>query len=148
METVTHSSARVTTVWFEWYQKSPSKKYTRGVVAYFFKSACAQANQQCHFKSCRWCIGLLDTDSCRGTVTMQPPMSNNPVHHLLKWFWCEGYAPARCFLNHSCARRRRIHAPNNLTLVHKFYFLSTAAATVLRGLRSQRAVVRERTILN
>ena len=27
-----------------------------------------QANQQCHFKSSRWRIELLDTDSCRGTV--------------------------------------------------------------------------------
>jgi hypothetical protein len=24
---------------------------------------------------------LLDTDSCRGTVSMEPPMSNSPMHH-------------------------------------------------------------------
>ena len=31
---------------------------------------------------------LLDTDSCRGTVPMEPPMSNSSMRHrkLLKWF--------------------------------------------------------------
>ena len=40
-----------------------------------------QANQQCQFKSSRYCIELLDTDSCRGTVPMEPPMSNSSMHH-------------------------------------------------------------------
>ena len=52
----------------------------------FIFSACraraeSQANQQRHFKSSRWCIELLDTDSCRGTVPMEPPMSNSSMHH-------------------------------------------------------------------
>jgi hypothetical protein len=40
-----------------------------------------QANQQCHFQSSRWCIELLDTDSCHGTVPMEPPMSKSSMHH-------------------------------------------------------------------
>ena len=40
-----------------------------------------KANQHCHFKSSRWCIELLDTDSYRGTVPMEPPMSNSAMHH-------------------------------------------------------------------
>ena len=40
-----------------------------------------KANQQCHFKSSRWRIELLDTDSCRGTVPMEPPMSNSSMRH-------------------------------------------------------------------
>jgi hypothetical protein len=40
-----------------------------------------QANKQCHFKSSRWCIDPLGTDSCRGTVPMEPPMSNGSMRH-------------------------------------------------------------------
>jgi hypothetical protein len=40
-----------------------------------------KANQQCHFKSSRWRIELLDTDSCRGTVPMEPPTSNSSMRH-------------------------------------------------------------------
>ena len=38
-------------------------------------------NQQCHIKSSRWCIAPLGTDSCRGTVPMEPPMSNSSMRH-------------------------------------------------------------------
>ena len=40
-----------------------------------------QANQQYHFKSFRWRIERLNTDSCRGTVSMEPPMSNSSMRH-------------------------------------------------------------------
>ena len=40
-----------------------------------------KANKQFHFKSSRCCMDPLDTDSCRGTVPMEPPMSNCPMHH-------------------------------------------------------------------
>jgi hypothetical protein len=42
------------------------------------------ANQQCHFKSSRWCIELLDTDPGRGTIPMEPPMSNSSPVPVLK----------------------------------------------------------------
>jgi hypothetical protein len=32
-------------------------------------------------KSSRWRMELLDTDSCRGTVPMEPPMSNSSMRH-------------------------------------------------------------------
>ena len=74
--------------------RSLLKIYARGVVSYFYFSRAPraraenQANKQCHFKSSRWRIELLDTDSCRGTVPMEPPMSNSSMRHreLLKWF--------------------------------------------------------------
>ena len=68
-------------------QEAPLKIYARGVVSYFYFSRAPRAraenkaNQQCHFKSSRWCMELLDTDSCRGTVPMEPPMSNNSMRH-------------------------------------------------------------------
>jgi hypothetical protein len=68
-------------------QEAPLKIYARGVVSYFyfFRAPRArvenQANQQCHFKSSRWRIELLDTDSCRGTVPMEPPISNSSMRH-------------------------------------------------------------------
>ena len=40
-----------------------------------------KTNQQCHFKSSRWCMDPLGTDSCRGTVPMEPPMSNSSMTH-------------------------------------------------------------------
>ena len=68
--------------------KAPLKIYARGVVSYFYFSRAPRAralenkaNQQCHFKSSRWRIELLDTDSCRGTVPMEPPMSNSSMRH-------------------------------------------------------------------
>ena len=71
-------------------QEVPLKKHPRGVVAYFLKSARAEenkANQQCHFKSSQRRMDPLDADSCRGTVPMEPPMSNSSMQHreLLKW---------------------------------------------------------------
>ena len=68
-------------------QEAPLKIYARGVVSYFYFSRAPraraenQANQQCHFKSSRCRIEQLDTDSCRGTVPMEPPMSNCSMHH-------------------------------------------------------------------
>jgi hypothetical protein len=68
-------------------QEAPLKIYARGVVSYFYFSRAPraraenQANKQYHFKSSRWCMELLDTDSCRGTVPMEPPMSNSSMHH-------------------------------------------------------------------
>jgi hypothetical protein len=68
-------------------QEAPLKIYARGVVSYFYFSRAPRAraenkaNQQCHFKSSRWRIELLDTDSCRGTVPMEPPMSNSSMRH-------------------------------------------------------------------
>jgi hypothetical protein len=67
--------------------KAPLKIYARGVVSYFYFSRAPRAraenkaNQQCHFKSSRCRIELLDTDSCRGTVPMEPPMSNSSMRH-------------------------------------------------------------------
>ena len=40
-----------------------------------------KGNQQCHFKSSRWRMEQLDTDSCRGTVPMEPPMPNCSMRH-------------------------------------------------------------------
>ena len=34
-------------------------------------------------------IELLDTNSCRGTVPMQPPMSNSPMGHRVGTFKLE-----------------------------------------------------------
>jgi hypothetical protein len=69
-------------------QEAPLKIYARGVVSYFYfparrPRACAEnkANQQCHFKSSRWRMDPLGTDSCRGTVPMEPPMSNGSMRH-------------------------------------------------------------------
>jgi hypothetical protein len=64
--------------------KAPLKIYARGVVSYFYFSRAPrararaenQANQQCHFKSSRCRIDPLGTDSCRGTVPLETPMSN------------------------------------------------------------------------
>jgi hypothetical protein len=70
--------------------KALLKIYARGVVSYFYffrapraarERAENKANQQCHFKSSRWCMEQLDTDSCRGTVPMEPPMPNCSMHH-------------------------------------------------------------------
>jgi hypothetical protein len=68
-------------------QEAPLKIYAQGVVSYFYFSRAPRAraenlaNQQCHFKSSRRCIAPLGTDSCRGTVPMEPPMSNGAMHH-------------------------------------------------------------------
>jgi hypothetical protein len=69
-------------------QEAPLKIYARGVVSYFYfsrgrarASVENKANQHCHFKSSRWRMELLDTDSCRGTVPMEPPMSNSSMRH-------------------------------------------------------------------
>ena len=82
------------------------------VVSYFYffpRAARARAenlaNQQCHFKSSRWCIAPSGTDSCRGTVLMEPPMSNGAMHHREpiyrnRWY---GSFPARGFMYHSSA---------------------------------------------
>ena len=40
-----------------------------------------EANQQCHCKRFRCGIELLNTDSCRGTVPMEPPMSDSSMLH-------------------------------------------------------------------
>jgi hypothetical protein len=40
-----------------------------------------KANQQCHFKSSRCRIKLLDTDSCNGTAPMQPLICNSSMRH-------------------------------------------------------------------
>ena len=72
--------------------RSPLKNIrTRGRIIFLFFPRAARAraenkaNQQCHFKSSRWCMELLDTstDSCRGTVPMEPPMPtcNFSMHH-------------------------------------------------------------------
>jgi hypothetical protein len=63
------------------------KIYARGVVSYFYFSRAPrvraenQANQQYHFKSSRCRIDPLGTDSCRGTVPMETPMSNGSMRH-------------------------------------------------------------------
>ena len=50
-------------------QEAPLKIYARGVVSYFYFSRAPRAraenkaNQQCHFKSFRWCMDPLGTDS-------------------------------------------------------------------------------------
>jgi hypothetical protein len=69
-------------------QEAPLKIYARGVVSYFYffpRAARARAenlaNQQCHFKSSRCRMEQLDTDSCRGTVPMDPPMPNCSMRH-------------------------------------------------------------------
>ena len=69
-------------------QEAYLKIYARGVVSYFYFPAGRararaenQANQQFHFKSSRCRSELLDTDSCRGTVPMEPPMSNISMRH-------------------------------------------------------------------
>jgi hypothetical protein len=68
--------------------RSPLKNIrARGLIIFlcFPRAACAraenQAKQQCHFKRSRWCMDPLGTDSCRGTVPMEPPMSNESMHH-------------------------------------------------------------------
>jgi hypothetical protein len=67
--------------------KAPLKIYARGVVSYFYFSRAPRAraenkaNQQCHFKSSRCPMDPLDTDSCRETVPMEPPMSNGSMGH-------------------------------------------------------------------
>jgi hypothetical protein len=69
-----------------WYIKPPSK-YTREGSCHIFifpaRRARAEnkANQQCHFKSSRCPMDPLGTDSCRGTVPMEPPMSNSSMRH-------------------------------------------------------------------
>jgi hypothetical protein len=68
-------------------QEAPLKIYARGVVSYFYFSRAPRVraenktNQQCHFKSSLCCIDPLGTDSCRGTVPMEPPMSNESMQH-------------------------------------------------------------------
>jgi hypothetical protein len=69
-------------------QEAPLKYIrARGRIIFLFFPRAARAraenkaNQQCHFKSSRWCMELLDTDSCRGTVPMEPPMSSSSMHH-------------------------------------------------------------------
>jgi hypothetical protein len=68
--------------------RSPLKNIRpRGrIILLFFQYAARaraenKANQQCHFKSSRCRIELLGTDSCRGTVPMEPPMSNSSMRH-------------------------------------------------------------------
>jgi hypothetical protein len=66
---------------------------TRGRII-FLKSGRAQANQanqQCQFKSSRWCMDPLGTDSCRGTVPMEPPTSNGSMHPSLSIYLDDGY---------------------------------------------------------
>ena len=67
-------------------QEAPLKIYARGVVSYFNfparrSHAENKANQQCHFKSSRCPMEQLGTDSCRGTVPMEPPMPNCSMGH-------------------------------------------------------------------
>ena len=68
--------------------RSPLKNIrARGRIIFLFFPRAARAraenkaNQQCHFKSSRWHIEQLDTDSCRGTVPMEPPMPNCSMRH-------------------------------------------------------------------
>ena len=77
------------TAWTHSYgTRSPLKNIrARGRIIFLFfpRAACARAenktNQQCHLKNSRCRMELLDTDSCRGTVPMEPPMSNSPMRH-------------------------------------------------------------------
>jgi hypothetical protein len=68
-------------------QEALLKICARGVVSYFYffrapwVRAENKANQQCHFKSSRWCMEQFGTDSSRGTVPMEPPMPNCSIHH-------------------------------------------------------------------
>ena len=68
-------------------QEAPLKIYAREGSYHIFifpaRRARAEnkANQQCHFKSSRCRMELLDTDSCRGTVPMETPMSNSSMRH-------------------------------------------------------------------
>ena len=68
-------------------QEALLKIYARGFVSYFYffhaprARAENKANQQCHFKSSRCRMDPLGTDSCRGTVPMEPPMSNGSMRH-------------------------------------------------------------------
>ncbi len=72
-----------------WYIKSPEKYTREGSYHIFIFSRAPRAraraenlaHQQCHFKSSRRRMEQLDTDSCRGTVPMEPPMSNGSMHH-------------------------------------------------------------------
>ena len=69
--------------------EAPLKIYVRGVVSYIYFSRAPRAraraenkaNQQSHFKSSRCRMELLGTDSCRGTVPMEPPISNSSMRH-------------------------------------------------------------------
>ena len=69
-------------------QEAPLKIYARGVVSYFIfparrprARAKNKSNQEYHFKSSRCLMDPLGTDSCRGTVPMEPPMSNGSMRH-------------------------------------------------------------------
>jgi hypothetical protein len=68
-------------------QEAPLKIYARGVVSYFYFSRAPraraenQANQPCHCKSSRCRMEQLDTESCRGTVPLEPPMPNCSMRH-------------------------------------------------------------------
>jgi hypothetical protein len=68
-------------------QEAPLKIFARRVVSYFYffrtprARAENEANQQCRFKSSQWCIDPLGTDSCRGTLPMELPMSNGSMRH-------------------------------------------------------------------
>jgi hypothetical protein len=66
--------------------RSPLKNIrARGRIIFLFFTRRARAenkaNQQCHFKSSRCRMDPLGTDSCRGTVPMEPLMSNNSMRH-------------------------------------------------------------------
>ena len=68
--------------------RSPIKNIrARGRIIFLFFQRTAraraenQANQQCHFKSSRCRMEHLGTDSCRGTVPMEPPMPNCSMGH-------------------------------------------------------------------
>ena len=71
-------------------QEAPLKIYARGVVSYFYFFPARRARARALkirqinsaiFKSSRWRIDPLGTDSCRGTVPMEPPMSNGSMRH-------------------------------------------------------------------
>jgi hypothetical protein len=92
-------------------QAAPLKIYARGVVSYFYFPRAPRAraenktNQQCHFKSSRWRMELLDTDSCRGTVPMGPPMSKSSMRHQnpdLDFDDTRDFLRVGGFLYHSC----------------------------------------------
>ena len=68
--------------------RSPLKNIrARGRIIFLFFPRAARAraenkaNQQYHFKSSRCCIEQLGTDSCRGTVPMEPPMPKCSMRH-------------------------------------------------------------------